>query len=265
MGGRGLLKAPLPAPLALEQRLMFDGAAVVDASSVVIAADTTDAPAADSGADAGSALLPAVTMHEAGTVSAPALLNFLDSSTAALRPAQLAGERIAGFLRQVDPQRLLEIFPGASTGEPDIDALARAAELIDAILSGERAIDVRLLDSETMQGAMGAFAASGKDGRPCIYLNRQWIELFATDAEVAQVITEEFGHALDAMLNAGADTAGDEGQRFSRLTEGKTISELTSIALDIEEDHGTLVVDGVAIDVELAEVSVPFADGFIGR
>ena len=62
-----------------------------------------------------------------------------------------------------------------------------------------------------MPGAAGAYAASSGT----IYLNRDWLRTATEEAALA-VLTEEFGHHLDALFNA-VDTPGDEGALFRQL------------------------------------------------
>ena len=62
-----------------------------------------------------------------------------------------------------------------------------------------------------MPDAAGAYAK--KTGT--IYLNQAWIQT-ASHKEIIKVLTEEYGHHLDALLNQD-DTKGDEGKLFSDL------------------------------------------------
>ena len=68
---------------------------------------------------------------------------------------------------------------------------------------------IELLSGEAMPGAAGAYAIS----TGTIYLNQDWLES-ASAEHVRAVLTEELGHHLDGLLNAG-DTPGDEGEAFS--------------------------------------------------
>lgn len=68
-----------------------------------------------------------------------------------------------------------------------------------------------LLSGRSMPDAAGAYALS----TGTIYINQSWLDK-ASNAEVLQVLTEELGHHLDAILNS-ADSPGDEGELFARL------------------------------------------------
>ena len=56
---------------------------------------------------------------------------------------------------------------------------------------------IELLPGSTMPGAAGAYAES----TGTIYLNKDWI-LDAKHNEIVTVLTEEYGHHLDALLNS---------------------------------------------------------------
>ncbi len=65
----------------------------------------------------------------------------------------------------------------------------------------------------------------------------------------AAVLTEEVGHALDSRLNT-TDTAGDEGELFRMLLSGQTPSAEQRQAMLLDNDHGTINVDGEQVAVE---------------
>lgn len=70
---------------------------------------------------------------------------------------------------------------------------------------------IELLQTASMQGAMGAYSASTKT----IYINSDWLS-HADPKEVLRVLTEELGHHLDSILNI-SDTKGDEGELIASL------------------------------------------------
>jgi hypothetical protein len=109
--------------------------------------------------------------------------------------------------------------------------------------------EILLLDGAEMNGAMGAYALStGK-----IYLNQDWLAGASAD-QINAVLTEELGHHLDGLLNA-SDTAGDEGEYFSRLLSGEDISIADGSALRTQDDWFTLAIPGVSLVAEGALVS----------
>ncbi|MFM6913081.1 MAG: hypothetical protein ACKPKT_08180, partial [Dolichospermum sp.] len=60
---------------------------------------------------------------------------------------------------------------------------------------------------------------------------------------------EEYGHFVDAHINQ-TDSAGDEGDIFSNLVRGNSLSAGTLQALKGENDHATITLDGHSIEVE---------------
>jgi len=90
---------------------------------------------------------------------------------------------------------------------------------------------------------LGAYDAAGDT----IYLSRELLE--GDPSKAVEILTEEVGHGLDARLNA-SDAAGDEGDIFSRLVGGETISAGELAALRTENDSGTILVDGREVQVE---------------
>ncbi|WP_374343912.1 Ig-like domain-containing protein [Azonexus sp.] len=217
-----------PQPLALEQRFMFDGAAVAEA------VDSVGDTSAEAPAGAGKLLQLAVQ----------------DSLPAALAGAEAAAEKlVADFLHQPDVlQQLFAVFNGGRS-EAGEAWQTRLNSLTRAVDEGQFGVKVQLLDNDTLLGAKGAFAARGTDGDYVIYLNRDWLEAGADSASITRVLTEELGHAIDAYLNGAADTAGDEGEVFARLLAEGVLRLQPVSALN---DGGTIRIDGQDIDVEFA-------------
>jgi hypothetical protein len=90
-------------------------------------------------------------------------------------------------------------------------------------------------DGSEINGARGAFASLTNT----IYLSQQFINSASTQ-EIAAVLLEEIGHAIDCQLNA-LDTPGDEGELFSHLARGN--GELgISLMQRIKKEDDTVVV-----------------------
>jgi len=109
--------------------------------------------------------------------------------------------------------------------------------------------EIVLLSNMDINGALGAYAQSiGK-----IYLNADWLKT-ATQEAVNAVLTEELGHHLDGLLNT-VDTAGDEGEYFSRhICDGALDSNLVD-GLRFEVDNITVYPQtGFGIDAEASYV-----------
>ncbi|MFZ4573277.1 MAG: hypothetical protein ACOYN0_02700, partial [Phycisphaerales bacterium] len=101
--------------------------------------------------------------------------------------------------------------------------------------------EVRLVDSQTLGGARGAFDASGGE----ILLNSDF-----SDTELSDVYMEEAGHFLDNALNHGLDTKGDEGEIFMHVLSGESLTAEQLAAAKAEDDHGVITVDGRKVEVE---------------
>lgn len=113
---------------------------------------------------------------------------------------------------------------------PDVQVVD-AADLIDQ--SGQ----------QTSGTALGAYSAD----TDTIYISS---DVIANDPDRAlEIIAEEVGHALDVRLNA-SDTAGDEGDIFAQLLAGNELSQEELNALRAENDSGTIIIDGQAVEVE---------------
>jgi hypothetical protein len=199
-----------PSPLALEQRFMFDGAAVGDAVQMLAS------PLADASAHAD------VRAAEAARTAAPAaeLLRFADTAIASapsLAAAQAEAQRMVGeFLQRPDARaQLFSLFNGGQS-QPSTEWLQAADSLLAASRNGDMSVRVELRASNELQGALGAFAAQGPQGTPVIYLNAQYVQSSTAEATNA-VLLEELGHAIDHALNGDVDSPGDEGHAFASL------------------------------------------------
>ncbi|NVK01382.1 MAG: hypothetical protein HWE12_07540, partial [Oceanospirillaceae bacterium] len=221
--------ATTPQLMQLEQRLMFDGAAV-ETTAEALGEFTGDIDIVEH-IDTGVFTL-AVAYEEAQ----PA--------------AEIAQAQVKEFLTNASAEELFEIFNG---GKTDIDAewLQSMEAVRQSILSEQFDIEVQLLDNESMQGHLGAFSAAGPDGTAVIYLNESYLANFGDDV-AAKVLVEELGHAIDSAVNAGADTAGDEGQLFADRVQGITDTSSTESA-ESDDDAGELIIGGENIAVEWAQ------------
>jgi len=115
--------------------------------------------------------------------------------------------------------------------------------------------DIKVVDGTSLADTSGTQRSKGsKSGLAAydsesdtIYLSKA---LLAGDPKkAADVLTEEVGHAIDARVNT-SDSAGDEGELFSKLVGGEKLSAAQIQALRTENDHGTIEIDGKAIEVE---------------
>ncbi len=218
-------------PIALEPRFMFDGAAV----------DTAVHQLVDAVRDS-SVLLADATV--------PALFE-VAPGTAADAAARWAQDQVRSFLTQATPEQLFQLFNGGE-GEASAEWLANAQSLIQRVQDGTHSVQIRWLTSETMGLHQAAYAKAGPDGRETIFLNADWWSDPASASQLVPVLLEELGHSFDAWLNPGQDTAGDEGERLAAAVLGLPLDDASVARLSGEDDHATLVLDGVAYEVEHA-------------
>ncbi len=158
--------------------------------------------------------------------------------TAATVAAQSDAERmVATFLSGTNArEQSFQLFNGGQTGaQPSAEWLASFQQLLDNVTHGQVNVKVELLSNTEMQGAKGAFSATGSSGQATIYLNAEWLAR-ADRESISRVMVEEMGHFLDATLNDGADTAGDEGEMFSRVVFDGS-NPLAVSYLSAQDDH----------------------------
>ncbi|MCA2857785.1 FG-GAP-like repeat-containing protein, partial [Microcystis sp. M005S1] len=105
---------------------------------------------------------------------------------------------------------------------------------------------IEVLSGEVLGTAKGAYAVSTNK----IYLSASFLNT-AAPAAIVDVIVEEIGHFIDAQINS-SDTPGDEGQLFSVLVRGESLTAAEIAAIQSENDAATITVDGQAISVEMA-------------
>ncbi|MDB9468665.1 Calx-beta domain-containing protein [Dolichospermum circinale] len=105
---------------------------------------------------------------------------------------------------------------------------------------------IEILDSSILGNASGAYGTSTNK----IYLASNFLDT-ATETDIIAVLLEEYGHFIDAHINQ-TDSAGDEGDIFSRLVRGNILSAETLQALKGENDWATITVGGQSIQIEQA-------------
>ncbi|MDJ0662712.1 MAG: Calx-beta domain-containing protein, partial [Crocosphaera sp.] len=163
-----------------------------------------------------------------------------------LQDAQiLIGNWLEDFANSADfLVRMGEIF-----GEVDIPVLQEKWQNREVEIP-----EIRIVTEETINGAYGAFARSNGT----IYLAEGFlIENEANISQVAAVLLEELGHAVDAQLNPDEERIGDEGELFSAVVRGINLTESELIRIQGEDDRVQITLDGKAIEIEQARVNRP--------
>ncbi|KQT77982.1 hypothetical protein ASG59_11805 [Methylobacterium sp. Leaf466] len=153
--------------------------------------------------------------------------------------------QLTDFAASAQALRVFEASFGIGLDRPQVeDQLARwqAGDFTGAP-------KIAFADEGSLNGARAAYS----QGMGTIYLSTNWaLDSARTAGEVARVIIEEIGHALDARLN-GVDTAGDEGELFSALVFGGGGVDARRLAvIRAEDDSGTISIDGQVLSVEQA-------------
>ena len=109
---------------------------------------------------------------------------------------------------------------------------------------------IEVVSSDVLGSAKGAYGISTNR----IYLSDQFVSV-ASQQSLDAVILEEFGHFVDAQVNA-TDTPGDEGELFSALVRGVSLNSAELSRIKTEDDHAVIVVNGQSIAVEQAATLV---------
>lgn len=221
-----------PRPMALEQRFMFDGAALIDA------VETLDHNSPDT---------TALSTVEA--VNTPLLL--LEGAPAVVRAsAQEAESLVKNYLDSHTNSELFALFNGGRT-DMDADWVERLDSLRAALVDGSFQLNVVEMDSASQFTAVAAFTAEGPNGQPTVFVNSYWFGMFDSP-DATRALVEELGHAIDKYLNPASDTAGDEGEAFADSVINGMVSAEAFALLNTQTDQGTVMVDGVSYDVEFA-------------
>ncbi|UXE58898.1 MAG: hypothetical protein KA717_23210 [Woronichinia naegeliana WA131] len=105
---------------------------------------------------------------------------------------------------------------------------------------------IEVVSGDVLGTANGAYAISTNK----IYLSDAFISS-ASQQSLEAVILEEFGHFVDAQVNA-TDTAGDEGELFSALVRGVSLSSAELSRIKTEDDHAVVVIGGKNVAIEQA-------------
>ncbi|WP_415884957.1 tandem-95 repeat protein [Neptuniibacter sp. QD37_6] len=214
--------------MQLEQRLMFDGAAADTTVEAV-----TEFTEADTAEIEGLGVFTLAVAYEKGRIA-----------------ADKAQQQIKAYIEQAEIEELFSLFNG---GKEQIDAewLQSMESVRQLIVNDQISIRVEFVSDEFLGGALGAFSAEGSEGEAIIFINQSYLENNGTDA-AAKILIEEFGHAIDSLVNGGIDTVGDEGQQFALFVTGTSSEQISDLAAH-ENDSGTIEINGETVEVEWAQ------------
>jgi VCBS repeat-containing protein len=233
--------------MALEQRFMFDGAAASDVLQVTeYFTSFADIPVNE--------ILASAEVHVESASVEPSLIdpqftNVSDPIATQLNEAIFQAESgVRNFLTTDSAiQNLMSVY-GDGTDSANSELQTKLEALRQDVLTNGLDVQLKLLDSVSLKGALGAFSAFTPDGQWTIYLNRDWLEGGASSDLLNRVLTEEIGHALDELLRPQLDAVGDEGKRFVQLVVGDSPDSQEFI----KNDHFQIDVEGQLIEAEAA-------------
>jgi hypothetical protein len=103
---------------------------------------------------------------------------------------------------------------------------------------------IEVIDDQILGNARGAYASSTN----IIYLSDAFVAT-ASSQQLEAVILEEIGHFVDAQVNQ-TDTVGDEGELFSAIVRGVSVSAAELSQIQTEDDHAVVIIDGQTVAVE---------------
>jgi CSLREA domain-containing protein len=106
---------------------------------------------------------------------------------------------------------------------------------------------IEIISSSILGNANGAYASSSNK----IYLSDAFVTTATLEA-ISAVLLEEIGHFVDAQINQN-DTPGDEGEYFSAVVRGESLTTEDLARITTENDWATITVQGNAVAVEKAE------------
>jgi RTX calcium-binding nonapeptide repeat (4 copies) len=120
---------------------------------------------------------------------------------------------------------------------------------------------VEILPDRVLPTANSAFAAATDR----VYLSDRFVaENVAKPDAITGVLLEEYGHAIDSLINR-VDSLGDEGEIFSAIAQGGKLDESELRKLKAKDDTATIVVGGQTIAIEQAVFAGdPFANYYSG-
>jgi Ca2+-binding EF-hand superfamily protein len=178
-------------------------------------------------------------------LSVESLLSFTPEQRAVLETAlELAQQQLRSFANDPAFGAKMALAFGVTSNAAALQAAWLAGDF--SILSG-----IELLGADILNGANGAYAKSTNR----IYLSSAFLENHLNDPNaLVSVLLEEAGHRIDGQLNE-TDALGDEGAIFSTFVQGKNLDASTLQALQTEDDHATITLNGQLIQVELSGVN----------
>ncbi|MBK1989788.1 DUF4114 domain-containing protein [Sphaerospermopsis aphanizomenoides BCCUSP55] len=157
----------------------------------------------------------------------------------------LIREKFSNLINNPDAHDLLGIPYGVG------EQINLATSLLQTqINEGFKNVEVSIIDAKILGNANGTYAESLNT----IFLADNFVENNSTEI-IAEVLTEEFGHFIDAKINK-TDSAGDEGRIFTKLVFNQTFTPEELNSLKAEDDHAVICYNNQFINIEKSEVEI---------
>ncbi len=238
---RNRLKRGGPSLMRLEQRLMFDGAAVDAVTETAAPAFAEIARAPFETITPAAAAQPAE--RQSGLFEPGA--GVLAHSDLVAAAGRLVQDRLIDWFARDDYLAQAAIPFSATAGSAAW--LDNAAALRHDVLDGRYGIRLEVRSGAELAGAWGAYSPSGTDSHPTVYVNGDWMAGASVES-VQAVLLEEIGHDFDHRLNQGVDSPGDEGHAFA----GLLLHGDANLQALGQGDELSLEIDGQRMTVEQA-------------
>jgi Ca2+-binding RTX toxin-like protein len=126
---------------------------------------------------------------------------------------------------------------------------AKISQLRQDWLAGDFSVipQIEILSNGELGGANGGYAASEDK----IFISSDFLAQQQDNTQaVTGLLLEEIGHKIDRVFNGDVDSAGDEGDIFSRLASGQTLSAELLASLKVEDDSALITVGGKSVSIE---------------
>jgi Ca2+-binding RTX toxin-like protein len=156
---------------------------------------------------------------------------------------ELVKAQLTQFATQADFETVLETAFGTKIDRTKI------FQLRQQWLKGDFSLipPIEVLTSGELGNANGGYAGSEDK----IFVSSNFLARNQNNSKaITGLLLEEFGHKIDRFFNGDVDSAGDEGDIFSRLVRGETLSAQTLAGLKAEDDTAVIIVDGRVVSIE---------------
>ncbi len=156
---------------------------------------------------------------------------------------QLLQNQLAKLAAQSNFESIMTTAFGANINR------AKIAKLRKQWLTGDFSLipPIEILSNGELGNANGGYAGS----EDTIFISSDFLaQQNGNSNNITGLLLEEFGHKLDRFFNGNVDSAGDEGDIFSRLARGQTLSAQTLARLRAEDDTALITVAGRVVSIE---------------